>query len=242
MLVALVMALAAAPPVLAWLLAGELTGIHYVSDSYPLRIVAVQAAGTPGVPETMTAAVTLTDGPDAAEPGVFRLAWPGGHGLVGPVLEHRDGRVTRVFTPLTGSPAVGVRAGIEPDRYTGTPADDLGLPFGVVAVPATVGPLPAWFIPAATAPALSRSWVLLVHGLGGSRTDTLPVMRTWHQLGFPILAVTYRNDAGAPASADRRSHLGLTEWQDLDAAVGYAIAHGAPDVIIEGFSLGGTLA
>lgn len=245
MLVAILLALlaAVAAPAAAWLLSNALTDIRYVSDSYPLRIIAVQpggpgqAAGRSGA----TGTVTLTNGPDAAEPGKFRLAWPGGAGLVGSILgESLDG-VTRAFTPITGNPRAGVRAGIEPARYTGTPAN-LGLPFSTVNVPSTVGPLPTWFVPAAGLTVPKPSWVLLVHGLGGSRTDTLPVMGIWHQLGFPILAVTYRNDAGAPASLDRRSHLGLTESHDLDAAVGYALDHGASKVIIEGFSLGGTLA
>jgi len=84
--------------------------------------------------------------------------------------------------------------------------------------------------------------VVLVHGLGGSRADTLAVMPALHALGYPLLAVSYRNDYGAPASPDHRSHLGATEWRDVKSAVAYAKRNGAGGVILYGYSLGGAMA
>jgi pimeloyl-ACP methyl ester carboxylesterase len=86
------------------------------------------------------------------------------------------------------------------------------------------------------------TWVILIHGLGGSRADTLAVIPALHALGFPILAVTYRNDDGAPASPDHQSHLGTTEWHDVDAAIRYATGHGASGVALLGYSLGAAMA
>jgi uncharacterized protein len=54
------------------------------------------------------------------------------------------------------------------------------------------------------------------------------------------LAISYRNDGDAPRSPDDRSHLGATEWQDVEGAVVYALARGALDVVPVGYSMGGT--
>jgi len=212
----------------AWYLTSRLIAVTRVHDTYPLRVLAVGAGD---------ATVTLTAGPDAAEPGSFRLAWPGGQATAGPVTASGAGFVTRRLSGITGDLAVGQRAGIEPGLYTGDPLTALGVPYTTVRVPTPLGGMPAWQITGHRS-----TWVILIHGLGGSRADTLAVIPTLHALGFPILAVTYRNDDGAPASPDHQSHLGATEWHDVDAAVRYATGHGASDVVLFGYSLGAAMA
>jgi len=199
-----------------------------VHDTYPLHVLAVDTRG-------MT--ITLSDGPDAAESGIFRLAWPGGHARVGPVTASGPGSVTRRLSHVSGRLAPGEPAGIEPDPYTGNPFTALGIPFTTVRVPTPLGGMPAWQITGRRS-----TWVMLIHGLGGSRADTLPVMPALRALSFPVLAITYRNDAGAPASPDHQSHLGATEWHDIEAAIRYATSHGASGVVLFGYSLGGAMA
>ncbi len=212
----------------AWYVTGRLTAITHVRDTYPLRVLAGDATSR---------IVVLRRGPDAAEPGTFRLAWRGGHAIVGSVLASAGETVTRRVLAVSGRLRVGERVGIEPDLYTGDPLTSLHLAFSTVSVPTALGAMPAWYI------AGRRStWVILIHGLGGSRADTLPPMATLHALGYPMLAVSYRNDLGAPQAPDHRSHLGAAEWHDVTAAVDYAIGHHASGVVLYGYSLGGSMA
>ena len=226
-LLGLLLLLTSATAGFAWYLTSRLVAVSHVYDIYPLRVLAI-AAGT---------TVRLSSGPDAAEPGSFRLAWPGGHASAGPVTGSGPGFVTRQLSHVSGHLAVGASVGVEPDPYTGDPRSALGIPFTTVRVHTPLGGMPAWLI------AGRRStWMILIHGLDGSRADTLPVMSALRSLGFPMLAITYRNDAGAPASPDHQSHLGATEWHDVEAAIRYAADHGARHVVLFGYSLGGAMA
>jgi pimeloyl-ACP methyl ester carboxylesterase len=212
---------------LAWYAAVRLTDLTHVTDAHPLRVLAV-GGGT----------VTVTRGPDATEPGTFRLAWAGGQATAGPVTAASGGSVTRTVGDVRGAPLrPGLAVGIEADAYTGDPRTALGLAYQDVTVDGPVGALPAWYVPAP-----GPTWAILVHGLGGSRADTLPVMPTLHALGVPVLAVTYRGDVGAAAPPDHLDHLGEDEWRDVAAAVSYAESHGARGVVLYGWSMGGALA
>jgi pimeloyl-ACP methyl ester carboxylesterase len=202
--------------------------ITHVHDVYPLRVLAS---------DTGKGTIVLDCGPDAEEPGTFRLAWPNGQAIVGAVLSATHARVIRRVSAVQGQLTAGTRVGIEPDRYTGDPMTALHLEFSTVSVPTHLGGMPAWYLPGRRS-----TWVVLIHGLGGSRADTLPPMPTLHTLGYPMLAVSYRNDAGAPQAGDHHSHLGASEWHDVAAAVEYALSHHASGVVLYGYSLGGAIA
>jgi pimeloyl-ACP methyl ester carboxylesterase len=81
-------------------------------------------------------------------------------------------------------------------------------------------------------------WVILVHGYNAARSETLRALATTARLGYPSLAVSYRNDPGAPRSPDGLRRWGATEWRDLEAATRYALDHGASGVVLAGFSMG----
>ncbi|MDQ1392138.1 MAG: uncharacterized protein QOF30_1115 [Acidimicrobiaceae bacterium] len=212
----------------AWYATSRVTTVTHVQDCFPLRVVDVNpVAGT----------VTIGRGPDATEPGTFRLAWPDGQAVVGAVVSVHPTTITRRLSGLRGQLKVGQSVGIEPNAYVGDPASAVGLEYSTVTVPTPLGAMPAWMIPGRRA-----TWVVLVHGLGGSRSDTLAAMPALHTLGYPILAISYRNDLGVPASSDHRSHIGATEWRDVQSAVVYAMGHGASGVVLYGYSLGGAMA
>ncbi|MGZ3140867.1 alpha/beta hydrolase family protein [Lentzea chajnantorensis] len=168
--------------------------------------------------------------------GTFGLVWPGGSAKVGDVAATRNGRVERPLLEGTAPPE-GTRVRIETDVYEGDPRTTLGLTYSEVRVPGELGEMPAWLVPAEN----SDTWVVTVHGRGASREEALRVVPQLHSAGLPVLLITYRNDAGAPASPDGFYHLGDTEWRDVEAAIRYAQGRGAREVVLYGWSMGGAI-
>jgi len=103
--------------------------------------------------------------------------------------------------------------------------------------------MPAWLVrPDAShgaVPGNADTWAILVHGHGSARGEALRVIPLLHRLGLTSLTITYRNDVGSPASADRMHHLGADEWEDTEAAIEYALAQGARRIVLMGWSMGG---
>jgi pimeloyl-ACP methyl ester carboxylesterase len=182
--------------------------------------------------------VQLSRDPWSVVPGTYGLAWPGGYGTVGEPGRTTASSVVRPYTPVRGTPPVGASAWVDPFAYQGDPKTALGLDFQQVTVTSDVGALPTWYVPAADA----ATWVVFVHGRGSTREESLRYLGLWHSLGLPVVVPMYRNDVGAPPSPDGINHLGDTEWQDVAAAVGWALTHGAQDVVLAGWSMGGAIA
>jgi hypothetical protein len=187
--------------------------------------------------------VVLSSDDQSAQPGVYGLDWQTGHAIVGPVLSNGAGTVTRRLSAVRGYLVPGIHVGLDSHVYSGDPGQALGLPFRSVGVPDPLGPMPAWLVPAAfKAPAAGRhTWAIVVHGHNDNRQNDLRIAPTLRAAGLTSLLISYRNDLGAPESPNGLYHLGETEWLDLQAAVRYALAHGAQRVVLVGYSMGGAL-
>lgn len=107
-----------------------------------------------------------------------------------------------------------------------------------MTIEAEIGDLPAWLVPAAGP---GDRWAILVHGRGALRFECVRAVRALHQTGLTVLIPAYRNDADAPRGLDGRYTLGLSEWRDVDDAIRYAVRHGARDVTLGGWSMGGAI-
>jgi alpha-beta hydrolase superfamily lysophospholipase len=116
--------------------------------------------------------------------------------------------------------------------------EQLGLKHTDVVIQTPVGPAPAWLIPAQKK---TGRWLIGVHGRGVRRQECLRAVEVARRCGYTSLLVSYRNDGDAPLSADGRYGLGDTEWPDVDAAIEYAIANGATEVVLMGWSMGGAI-
>ncbi|MCX4761031.1 alpha/beta fold hydrolase [Streptomyces sp. NBC_01275] len=190
---------------------------------------------------TAAGQVTLTRALAALRPGTYGLSGDGSHAVVGPVLAHAahsaDTVVRRLERVTHGSLDPGDSVWLTPNLYVGSPSAALGLDHADVDVPGELGALPAWFVPGAR-----RTWVIVVHGLGATREHALNVLGFLHRRRFPVLALAYRGDLGAPRPPDGLNHLGATEWRDVDAAMRYAVRHGAERVVLFGWSTGAAMA
>src|SRR5699024_4408841 len=128
----------------------------------------------------------------------------------------------------------------------GTPQTAHGLATDEVTVESAVGHMPAWLVRPSeehgSTAGNEDTWAILIHGHGSARGEALRVIPLLHRLGLTSLAITYRNDVGAPASADRMHHLGSAEWEDTEAAIDFARAHGARRIVLMGWSMGGGIA
>lgn len=172
----------------------------------------------------------------STRPGVYGLVWPLGHAVIGPMVAETDSTVTRELRSREGRLATTDKVGIDLKVWESDPMTALGIPFRNVRVPGPLGYMPAWFVPAS-----GRTWAIIVHGINGDRDVGLRIVPTVREAGYPSLLIRLRNDRGAPRSPDGQMHLGMTEWQDVDAAAAYALSHGARDLVLIGYSMGAAI-
>lgn len=195
--------------------------------------------------------IELPASPRTTVPGRYSIwfANGAGHACIGKIVatddgagQAADGTVTRLVERVDSGDLLSATAGIWSGYVYPTP-DPLGLPYKDVRIPVENGIAPAWqFPPSEASTGDSGTWAIHVHGLGGKKSGALRGVPVAGRLGYTSLVVSFRNDGEAPASADRRYHLGQSEWRDVDAAVSYAVDQGASQIVLFGWSLGGTIA
>ena len=174
------------------------------------------------------------------------------HAQLGPVIRHdaETGTVQRRVLDVQGGRLRPGRGRWNQYFYAGTPASALGLDYQDVEVPGEAGVLPGWLVPgapvdSATPPVSRPTWAILVHGRGATREECLRALPVLHRLGLTSLVAGYRTTAGLlpdPLRPISRYHLGDREWQDVESAVIYAAEHGAEEIVLIGWSMGGAIA
>lgn len=187
--------------------------------------------------DTDAARITLSATPDSLLPGAYSLWFSGdsGHARVGEIVSVDRQGVTREVLAVDFGDLAHARRGRLSGWYWLSPRA-LGVPYENVAITTPLGIAPAWFVPAAED---SERWVIQVHGRAVRRAETLRGVAPFRQAGYHSLLVSYRNDGDAPRSADYRYALGDREWVDVDAALAFAIEHGAREIVLMGWSMGG---
>ena len=174
---------------------------------------------------------------DTELPGRYGLFTTGTYGYVklGAVLSADASSVRRkLLTQIEPGARVDRQASFSGWYYT-SPAE-LHLRWENVLIGSPAGPCPAWFFPGDSA-----TWVIQVHGRGAMRAECLRAVPVLHAAGLPNLVVSYRNDGEAPRSRAGAYALGASEWRDVDAAISYALRHGAERIVLMGWSMGGAV-
>ncbi len=187
--------------------------------------------------DTGAQTIELQRTPDSELPGRYGLFTTGTYGYVklGAVLSADAKSVRRKLLTQIEPGARVDRGATFSGWYYSTPSE-LHLRWENVLIGSPAGPCPAWYFPAT-----SSTWVIQVHGRGAARAECLRAVPVLHGAGLPNLVVSYRNDGEAPRSRGGAYALGASEWRDIDAAIAYALRHGAEKVILMGWSMGGAV-
>ncbi|MFM9876359.1 MAG: alpha/beta hydrolase family protein [Rhodoglobus sp.] len=181
--------------------------------------------------------VSLSATIDSMTPGRYGLWFSEetGHARLGEIRSFAPDTVTRELLGVDFGDLSHATRGRLGSWFYLSP-ESLGLAFTDVAVATELGAAPAWLVPA-TEP--TDRWVIQVHGRAVRRHETLRALPAFHAAGYTSLLISYRNDGDAPPSTDHRYALGDTEWRDVDAAMHYAVEHGAKQIVLMGWSMGG---
>ncbi len=222
--------------ILLLLSSAAIGAVSFYFSSAILQVIHYTPTYTLAVTDVGTKTLSLQRTSNTLTPGVFEIEWPDGQAIVGPILSANASSVTRQLLETTAPLSPGTLTYWTRNVYEGALKDRLGLTINNVQIPDSPGAMPAWYVPGKL-----TTWAILVHGLGTSRTETLRAFQPLAHLGLPLLAISYRTDIGSPASPDGYEHWGDTEWQDLEVATKYALAHGAQHLLLYGWSMGGAI-
>ncbi len=180
---------------------------------------------------------------DVGHPGVIGLAWNGGYARAGEVTHVVDRRITRELLSIDREPPICPGAACEPVAIEGyaypDSPNDVDLDYEPVTYKSPLGTMNAWRVPAAQP---SHRWAILVHGWTAEKREMVRMLPPFHRQGYTSLVINYRNDPGHPEDPSGHHRFGLSEWEDLEAAVRYAQDHGATELVVGGASTGGAIA
>jgi pimeloyl-ACP methyl ester carboxylesterase len=142
----------------------------------------------------------------------------------------------RIHSPGAGPARLGPLVDWTPDVFF-EPSAVAGQ-FEEVRITTAYGAAPAWIFQGKK----TDTWVIHIHGSWTERSIMFRDVHAFSPLGFTSLVPSFRSDQEVSPPQAESSHLGQTEWRDVESAVSYAVARGARRIILSGWSMGGTIA
>lgn len=216
-----------------WMFANEIESGALEIDppgdpTYDVGVVAVVA-------DEVTLRAGTSDNEHVTAPGIRGIESPGGAGFVTAVTASTDDTVDRGFVLFAGSEPLtpGLEVDLHPYVLPSDPAE-LGLSYEEIMYPTPLGPMAALHFSST-----GDDWAIFVHGRSAPSREAFRLVAPVVEAGMHALVIEYRNDPGAPTDPSGFYRYGATEWEDVEAAVRHAVAAGAGDVVLVGYSMGG---
>lgn len=162
-----------------------------------------------------------------------------GHVRVGAVMHDDHDSIERRIEATRGDVAEATEG-----RWTGhvfAHASSLELAYEDIEVPTDDGQRPAWLFPASD----SRRWALHLHGIKSSRASALRSVPIAAELGMTSLVPSFYGDVDEDTTlgtGPEGATLGLREARDVERAIAFAVESGAEELVLFGWSMGGTIA
>ena len=189
------------------------------------------------VEDTVAGRIVLTRSEASTREGLWGLEGEDAYAQVSTIVRLDDTTVERGVRSLEGSFEPGDQARIDLNAYTSDPLTSHRIGFDDVVIPSEIGPHVGWFIDGRRS-----TWILFVHGRG---TDQLPeslrIIPSFVEQGFPVMVMSYRNDVGGTPSESGLRTWGLEEWRDVEAAIELGLRKGARDFVIMGSGFGASV-
>ena len=181
---------------------------------------------------------------DTKRPGFAGLAWEGGYGLLEEIVAVDGLKVTRGFIVVSGTPPEACEVALtdceefDIESWTfQTDPSDVGLSFEEVSFDSPLGKMGAWIVESGD----GSIWAIHAHGWRASRREALRMLPTYYESGITSLVIDSRNDEASPDDPSGLYRFGRTEWEDIEAAVQFALDQGARQVVLAGYSTGSAL-
>lgn len=215
---------------LGWLHANQIRSEFLVPRSHlagpPVEVVGNEAGR-----------VLLERGEASEREGTWGLRGDTSYAQMSTIVRIDDATVERGMTTLEGEVAIGDAMLIDPDAFTGDPLTAHRIGFEELITPSDIGPHPGWFIDGRRS-----TWVVFIHGRGDDRlTESLRLIPSLVEDGYPVMVTSYRNDVGATPSDGGLRTWGLDEWRDVEAVVALGQRKGAKDFVLIGSGFGASI-
>lgn len=212
---------------IGWYYSGEILNVERPeASSRGTEVVAVDGVS-----------VTLSRDEESNERGTWGLDAPEAYAQTGAIQGRDAETVTRRAVTLDGTLRPGDVVDVDGYAYPEDPRAAFDFRVSEIDIAAPLGEQPAWLTEGR-----KDRWAVFVHGRAARRNECFRLLAILHEEhDFSALCVSYRNDPESPQDPQSLYRQGAEEWRDVEPALQYALDHGAKDLVLAGFSMGGQI-